>query len=65
MSRDVLYLCKGSGEIGAARQDIVGWCRWCKKLQRAKPGTGKLLPHLTPVKALGRPNFQSPPLKKQ
>ena len=48
-----LYICRGSGEIGAARQDAVGWCYRCKKLVRARVGTGRLIQHATPYKAHG------------
>lgn len=55
-----MYVCKGSGTQGAARQDAVGWCPVCHKLQRAKVGTGRLLPHLTPYKAKGEREVRTP-----
>ena len=48
------YECKGSGEIGAAPQDFVGWCCYCKKIQRARVGTGRLKTHRTTNQAQGR-----------
>ena len=48
------YTCRGSGEVGAARQDAVGWCPVCKRIQRARVGTGKLVVHTSPYKAHSR-----------
>jgi len=45
------YECRGSGEIGAARQDAVGWCTVCKRIQRARVGTGRLVTHWSAYKA--------------
>lgn len=48
------YVCRGSGEVGAAKQDVVGWCPVCQKIQRARVGTGRLHTHWTPYAAHAR-----------
>jgi len=48
------YECRGSGTLGAARQDTVGWCPVCKRIQRARVGTGLLVTHWSPYKAHAR-----------
>ncbi len=49
-----LYVCRGSGEVGGAPRDYVGWCRWCKRIQRTRVGSGVLHQHFTSTKAHAR-----------
>ena len=48
------YECRGSGDIGGAPRDFIGWCVVCKKLQRLRVGTGRLHTHRTWNKAQAR-----------
>lgn len=46
-----LYVCRGSGEVGGAPMDCVGWC---KRIQRTRVGSGVLHQHFTATKAHAR-----------
>lgn len=48
------FECAGSGQLGGARMDYVGWCPRCKKIQRLRVGTGLLVTHWTANKEASR-----------